>query len=58
MKTWQKMIVVVACGGTVWGLSYLSSLQPDMAMMLASVNAAVVAVCSYVTGFPAKNEVK
>ena len=56
MKTWQKMLIVVACGGAVWGLSYLSSLQPDMAMMLSSVNAAIVGACSFFTGYPAKQE--
>jgi len=52
MKTWQKGLIVVASGGTVWGLSYLTSLQPEMAMMLSSVNAAIVAVCGFFTGYP------
>ncbi len=54
MKFWQKMIIVVVCGGTIWGLSFLASVKPDMAMMLASVNVAIMAVCSYFTGYPAK----
>ena len=53
MKTWQKLIIVCVSGAIVWGLSFISSVKPDMAMMLASVNAAVVAVCSYSTAFPA-----
>jgi len=52
MKTWQKLIIVCVSGAAVWGLSYISSIKPDMAMMLASVNAAIVAVCSYFTSFP------
>lgn len=54
MKTWMKFLIVVVSGGAVWGLSYLASLKPDMAMMLASVNTAIVAVCSYFTGYPTK----
>lgn len=54
MKTYQKLIIVCVSGAIVWGLSYLSSIKPDMAMMLASVNVAVVAICSYFTGYPAK----
>jgi hypothetical protein len=56
MKIWQKLIIVMVSGATVWGLSYISSVKPDMAMMLASVNAAVVAVCSYFTSFPGPKE--
>lgn len=54
MKVWQKLLIVCGSGAVVWGLSYLSSIKPDMAMMLASVNVAVVAVCSFFTGYPAK----
>jgi len=56
MRTWQKLLIVVACGGTIWGLSFLSSVKPEMAMMLASVNAAIMAVCSFFTGFPAPKD--
>jgi hypothetical protein len=56
MNVWQKLIIVMVSGAVVWGLSFLSSVKPDMAMMLASVNAAVVAVCSYFTGFPAPKD--
>lgn len=52
MKFWQKLIIVVVSGGTIWGLSYLASVKPDMAMMLASVNTAIMSVCSYCTSFP------
>lgn len=54
MKTWVKFVIVCVSGAVVWGLSYASSLHPEMAMMLASINVAVVAVCSYFTGYPAK----
>jgi hypothetical protein len=55
MKTWQKLLIVVVSGGAIWGLSFLASVKPDMAQMLASVNVAIMAVCSYFTGFPAKD---
>lgn len=55
MKLWQKMLIVCGSGAAVWGLSYLSGLHPEMAMMLASVNAAIVAVCSFTTGYPSKD---
>lgn len=55
MKVWQKLIIVCVSGGVVWGLSYLSSVKPEMAMMLASINVAVVAVCAFFTGYPAKD---
>jgi hypothetical protein len=57
MKFWQKMLVVVVSGGSIWGISFLASVKPDMAMMLASVNVAIMSVCSYLTGFPAPKEV-
>lgn len=53
MKTWQKVLIVAGSGAVVWGLSYLSSVKPEMAMMFASINTAVVAVCSFFTGYPA-----
>jgi len=56
MKTWQKLLIVCASGAIVWGLSYLSSIKPDMAMVLSTVNTAVVAICSWATGYPAKTE--
>lgn len=53
MKTWQKAIIVVVSGGTIWGLSFLISIKPEMANMLASVNVAITAVCAFFTGYPA-----
>lgn len=57
MKTWMKLIIVVCSGGAIWGLSFCASIKPDMATMLASVNVAIMAVCSYFTGFPSPKEV-
>ena len=57
MKIWQKLLIVCGSGAVVWGLSYLSSIKPEMAMMFASINTAVVACCSFATGYPAKSEV-
>lgn len=56
MKLWVKILVVCISGATVWGLSYVSSIKPEMSMMLASINTAVVAVCSFVTGYPSKKD--
>lgn len=56
MKLWLKVLIVCLSGAAVWGLSFLSSIKPEMALMLASVNAAVVAVCSFFTGYPAKEQ--
>lgn len=56
MKLWIKVVIVCLSGAGVWGLSYLASIKPDMALMLASVNTAIVAVSSYFTGYPADNQ--
>lgn len=53
MKTWQKVAIVFVGGGVVWSLSFVASIKPEMAMMLSSVNAAVVAAVSMATGFKA-----
>jgi hypothetical protein len=55
MKLWTKLLIVVVSGGCIWGLSYLSSIKPDMASMLASINVAIMAICSYFTGYPPKD---
>lgn len=54
MKLWQKLLIVCVSGATVWGLSFFAGQRPEMAMMLSSVNAAIVAVCSFFTGYPGK----
>lgn len=56
MKTWIKILVVCLSGAAVWGLSYFSSIKPEMAMMLSSVNTAIVAICSFFTGYPGENK--
>jgi hypothetical protein len=53
MKVWQKLTIVCVSGAIVWGLSYLTSVMPHAAMMFASINSAVVAACSFLTGYPA-----
>jgi hypothetical protein len=54
MKLWQKVSIVFVGGGTVWALSYLSSIKPDLAMVLSSANASVVGLVAYFTGFKAE----
>ena len=56
MKLWQKMVIVCISGAIVWGLSFLSSVKPELAMVLSTVNTAIVAICSFFTGYPAKTE--
>lgn len=51
MKLWQKLLVVFVGGGIVWSLSYLSSIKPDLAMVLSSANATIVGLVAYFTGF-------
>ena len=54
MKLWQKILIVFIGGGTVWALSYLSSVQPSLAMVLSSANATIVGLVAYLTGFTPK----
>lgn len=54
MKVWQKILIVFAGGGIVWALSYLTSIKPDLAMVLSSANATIVGLVAYFTGFTAK----
>jgi len=56
MKTWQKVVVVCVCGAAVWGLSYASSLFTDYALVCSSFATGVTALCSIITGFPAREE--
>ncbi len=56
MKVWQKFIIVFVAMGLVGGFSFLISIKPEMAMMLSAVNTAIVAVCSFFTGFPQAKE--
>lgn len=54
MKLWIKITIVCVSGAAVWGGSYLISIHPEMANMIASVNVAITAVCSFFTGYPTK----
>lgn len=54
MKTWKKVLIVFVGGGIVWSLSYLSSIRPELAMILSSANATVVGLVAFLTGFTAK----
>lgn len=56
MKTWHKVIIVVGCGGLVWGLSYMSSLFPQYAMVTSTFSAGFTALCGMLTGYPAPAE--
>lgn len=56
MKLWHKVAIVCICGGTVWGLSYASSIFPAYALVCSSFATGVTALSSIITGFPAKEE--
>lgn len=51
MKTYQKLLIVVACGGTVWGLSFCGSQWPAYSLVTSSFAAGVAALCGILTGF-------
>lgn len=51
MKLWKKIIIVFIGGGIVWALSYISSIKPELAMILSSANATVVGLVAFLTGF-------
>lgn len=52
MKLWMKVLIVVACGGTVWGLSFCGSLFPSYGLVCSSFSAGITALCGILTGFP------
>lgn len=54
MKTWQKFLIVFVGMGLVGGFSYLSSINPDWAMLLSSANSAIVAAVGLLTGYKAE----
>ena len=51
MKWYIKLAIVFVGGGLVWSLSYLTSVKPDLAMILSSANATIVGLVAYLTGF-------
>lgn len=54
MKLWQKALVVFVGGGIVWTLSYITSIKPDLAMVLSSANATIVGLVAFITGWQPK----
>jgi len=54
MKTYQKFIIVFIGMGLVGGLSFLSSINPDWAMLISSANATIVGAVSLATGYKAE----
>lgn len=52
LPLWAKILIVAVSGAVVWALSFLSGQYPNAAMMFASINTAIVAVCSFLTGYP------
>jgi hypothetical protein len=53
-KLWVKILVVFCGGGIVWALSFLSSIKPELAMILSSANSAIVGITAFVTGWQPK----
>lgn len=56
MKTWQKILIVVGCGGSVWGLSYSGSVWPQFSLVFSSFAAGITALCGILTGFTGPRE--
>ena len=54
MSTLKKILIVVACGGCVWGLSYCGSIWPAYALVTSSFSAGITALCGILTGFTPK----
>jgi hypothetical protein len=44
--------IILVTGASAYGLTYASSQFPDWAVILGSVNTAVVLICGKLTGFP------
>jgi len=51
MKTWQRILIVFVGGGIVWSLSYVTSIKPELAMILSSANATIVGLVGFLTGW-------
>lgn len=56
LKIWQKVAVVIVCGGSVWGLSYAGSLYPSYALVTSSFCTGITALCGIITGYPPREE--
>ena len=55
MKTYQKVLIVVICGGAVWGLGYAGSIFPAYAMVTSSFAAGLTGLCGMLTGYPSND---
>ena len=51
MKNYQKVLIIFVGGGAVWVLSYISSIKPELAMIISSANATIVGLVGYITGW-------
>lgn len=51
MKTWTKLLIIVGCGGAVWGLSYAGTVWTNYALVFSSFSAGLTALCGVLTGF-------
>ena len=54
MKLRYKLIAVFVGGGLVWTFSYLTSIKPELAMILSSANATIVGAVAFITGWQPK----
>ena len=48
--------IILGTGAAAYGLTYASSQYPDWAVILGSVNTAVVLICGKITGFPSQTK--
>lgn len=49
-----KWVIICGTGAAAYGLTYAASQFPDWAVIIGSVNTAIVLTCGKLTGFPAK----
>jgi len=52
MNNMKKLLIVIACGGAVWGLSYAGSIWSTYSFVTSSLCAAITALCGILTGYP------
>jgi hypothetical protein len=50
MKWYWKMLIAMACGAGIYGITYLTSLYPDLVNIFGSANALLVGICYYFAG--------
>lgn len=51
MKTWQKLLVAVVCGGAIYGLGFAATVWTNMAQPCILAASAIGALCTVLTGF-------